>query len=50
MLTITSADGTKTTGTVLIAAVDPGLFAANVLWQRRPGWLGGLLGRLRRLA
>jgi uncharacterized protein (TIGR03437 family) len=28
-LTITSGDGTKTTGVVLIAAVDPGLYSAN---------------------
>jgi uncharacterized protein (TIGR03437 family) len=28
-LTFTSADGTKTTGIVLVAAVDPGLYTAN---------------------
>jgi uncharacterized protein (TIGR03437 family) len=32
-LTITSADGTKTTGVVLISPVDPGLYAANATGQ-----------------
>jgi uncharacterized protein (TIGR03437 family) len=35
-LTITSADGTKTTGVVLVAAVDPGLYAANATGKGAP--------------
>jgi uncharacterized protein (TIGR03437 family) len=35
-LTITSADGTKTTSVILIAAADPGLYAANATGKGAP--------------
>jgi uncharacterized protein (TIGR03437 family) len=35
-LTFTSADGTKTTGIVLVAAVDPGLYTANANGKGAP--------------